>query len=147
MLLHPYISARSRVPIIVLAWLLAALIPSPGLPTQAQVPPAQQCYVVADTGNALWEIDPVTGASSRVGSLGGSFNNVEAIALNLDATILYATNDDGVNGQWGTINMGTGAFSFIGSIGPGSGVDPATGLATTDPLAAVDSRSSLPAQH
>jgi uncharacterized repeat protein (TIGR01451 family) len=128
----------------IIAALLIALFSSAGIHAQAQGTPAQQCFVVADSGDALWEVDPVTGISSRIGSLGASFANVEAIALNLDSSILYGAHDDSTNGVWGSINTTTGAFTAIGAIGPGSGIDPGTGSATTAPLNDVDSLSINP---
>ncbi|MBN1565858.1 MAG: DUF11 domain-containing protein [Anaerolineae bacterium] len=143
MLHHPSTRARSCIPILLLTSLIITLFGIPG-PAQAQDPPAQECFTVADGGDALWHIDPVTGITYRIGSLGAAYRNVEAIALNLDATILYAADDNDLYGLWGTLNVLTGAFTPIGAIGPANGIDPTTGLATTDNLEDVDSLSLHP---
>ncbi len=150
MLHHPLMTRRHafvRVGIILVFIFSSLLLMLPAeSPVEAQAPPPELCYTVADGGEALWQVNPTTGATSRIGSLGGLFTEVEAITLNLDASILYAVHDDVANdaGIFGRINVTTGAFSAIGVIGPGSGIDPGTGSATTDPLADVDSLSVHP---
>jgi len=77
------------------------------------------CYLVADGGNLLTEIDtadfnPATNETT-IGSVG--VFNIEAIAFNSATGVLYAANA----GQFGSLNLTSGAFSFIGNFGTGSG--------------------------
>ena len=77
------------------------------------------CYLVADGGNILTEIDtadfnPATNETT-IGSVGVS--SIEAITYNSATGVLYAANA----GQFGSLNLTTGAFSFIGNFGTGSG--------------------------
>lgn len=129
-----------------LIWILVLIgaAQPPGVTVQAQPGPAQECYMVADSGDALWHIDIATATTTRIGPLGSGFNRVEAIAMNLSGTVLYGAQDDMANGIFGTINMTTGAMTAIGPIGPGNGINPATGLPTTAALADVDSLSIHP---
>ena len=63
-------------------------------------------------------INRITGGDFKdVGPNGAT--RIEAIAWNIDATVLYAADA----GTWGTINLNTGAFSSIGSFGSGDGDD------------------------
>lgn len=145
------VGSRTRIVVLVvgLIWGIAALAGMGATRdvVHAQVAPAQVCYVVADWGDALWRVDLSPLATTRVGVLdpgGTNFTRVEAIAFNLDGTILYGAHDDHSNGIWGTINTSTGLFTQIGPIGPGNGLDPGTGLPTTDPLNDVDALAIHP---
>lgn len=85
----------------------------------------QPCFGIADSdkitsSDELIGIDPAAGTSFALGSLGTL--DVEAAALSLDGTILYAA--DG--GQLGTVNTASGVFSAlpspVGSAGGSAGV-------------------------
>jgi uncharacterized repeat protein (TIGR01451 family) len=89
-------------------------------------PPAGEvCYLVADNdgrNNSADEftfVNKLTGVESVIGGL-GTFA-VEAIAYSPWASTLYATNQNGATGEFGTINLTTGAFTKIGNVGSGTG--------------------------
>lgn len=106
------------------------------------------CYLVADGNDVLTRINtadfnPATNETT-IGPAG--VNDIEAIAFNSANGILYAAN----LGQFGSMNLTTGAFTFIGNIGSGSGslgtinfndVDGLTYDATTGVLYGVHARS------
>lgn len=123
------------------------------------------CFAVADGGvdsdgdsgaaaeDALVMVDPDDGSIVFVGDT-GTFN-IEAIAFVPDTGsgyTLYTVNDSG-NGQFGTLDLSTGAFTQIGSgIGSGSGaagtvsLDDVDGLSydvTTNTMYAVERESGL----
>ena len=81
------------------------------------------CYSVADSADRLATIDRTTGGSfNDVGPLGAS--NIEAIAWNLDASVLYAADHAGNTGVFGTINPASGLFTKIGTgLGSGTGTE------------------------
>jgi len=124
--------------------MLAVLAAPP--PTHAQpVAQAAPCYVVSDTGDSLFHIDRPLFNVALVGGLGaGRAWNVEGIALSLDGQTLYAVDDRTTQGIFGTINLTTGAFTAIGPVGPGTGIDPATGLVVSHNLNDVDSLATHP---
>ncbi len=103
-----------------LAQAVAGRLPQPTV-ASANTDPTL-CYAVADDGDRLVTINRITGGNfTDIGSLGATA--VEAIAWNLDATILYAANA----GTFGTINISTGAFTSIGSFGSGTGTETPSG--------------------
>lgn len=136
---------------IAIIWLLIGIaavtgghiIPSATAQAQ-QPPPAELCYAFADDGNATWRVNPSTGASSLVGPVQPAYSSIEAVALNLDASILYAVNDDGLFGMFGTIDTTTGLFTEIGPVGPGNGINPNTGNPETAALFDIDSLEMHP---
>lgn len=71
------------------------------------------CYIISDgsSPDALYTIDPLTGARALVGSTGRY--NIEAMAIDPVNHILYVTDDD----DFGTLDIQTGAFTQISTIG------------------------------
>ena len=132
--------SSSKVRLLLLIGLIAAFVGgrdySPTRTVQAQGPTF--CFAVSDGGDSLWRVDFVSDTSTRVGPQGGSFNDIEDLTLNIDGTVLYAVHDDNANGTFGTISLSTGAFTAVGSVGPGSGRNPTTGQPATAALAGVD---------
>lgn len=77
-------------------------------------------YYVADSDNKLYSVNKNTGVSTEIGATGVS--DIEAIAYYPipGANVLYAVNLD----DFGTLNLSTGAFTYIGTVdaaGPGNG--------------------------
>ncbi len=105
---------------------------------------AAPCYIVADAGDGVFRIDRPAWSVTFLGDLPPGTDDVEAIALSLDGSTIYAVDDDAVNGVFGTINPTTGAWTPIGPVGPGNGVDPATGLPITLGLNDIDGLSVHP---
>jgi len=85
------------------------------------------CYLVADghndSGNDLLTLVTKAGTEAAIGStLGTSY--AESIAFQPGTTTLYATNQTGSTGVFGTVDLLSGVFSQIspgGGIGTGSG--------------------------
>jgi uncharacterized repeat protein (TIGR01451 family) len=152
--MHPKI--RTVVSLIFLSFIVAWIGPL-GTPTHTASAQgdAIYCFSVSDVGDALWRVERATGTSTSIGILLDATNfryrNVEAIAMNLDGTVLYAADvqpdpsDPTVNiGVFIRINLNTAAVTRIGQIGPGNGRDPGTGTPTTARLDDVDSLSIHP---
>jgi hypothetical protein len=85
------------------------------------VPFQQRCYSWADGGDDLLYIDRLAAVLPTSGIWVGSTNvgNIESIALNIGATILYATNDTDPD-TLGSINLTTAVYTVIGSLTPAS---------------------------
>ena len=79
-------------------------------------------FFVCDATNELYSINPNTGATPLIGGLGVS--DVESIAY--WNGVLYAAN----GGDFGTLNLSTGAYSSIGEIDGGGAANGAAGLQT-----------------
>ena len=79
------------------------------------------CYAVSDgsSPDALVTINRTGSPVNLIGSTGTT--NIEAITVSLDGNTVYATNQSGSTGQFGTLNTGTGAFTLIGNVGTGTG--------------------------
>lgn len=102
-----------------------------GLSTIAQAD-SDICYVVADSGDQLEQVDRTGGAPiwTDIGATGTS--NIEAAAIYLDGATLYAANA----GQLGTLDTGTGTFTATSSpFGTGSGAQGDVAFDDVDGLA------------
>ncbi len=85
-------------------------------------------YYVNDDDNTLWQIDVSTGVSTQIGGLG--VGGVEAIAYwpIPGNNILYAA--DG--GDIGTLNLSTGAYTFLSEIDGGGSLNGENGPLTVN---------------
>jgi uncharacterized repeat protein (TIGR01451 family) len=93
-------------------------------------------YLVADAGGSYnggndWftKIDRDTGIESAVGT-GTGTDNIESIAFNAGATVLYAANAN----QLGTIDVSTGVYTTIGAFGSGDGAEGTLSFSDVDGL-------------
>lgn len=77
------------------------------------------CYAVSDGTDQLVTIKRDGTPTSLIGSVG--VPNIEAITMSLDGDTVYAANQNGTTGQFGTLNTTTGAFVLIGNVGSGGG--------------------------
>ena len=99
---------------------LLKVAPAPVLQTTIPASPGPgTCYLMDDSNNQLDIINRTGTGQRNIGNNGVS--SIEAIALSLDGNTVYAANDFGTVGQFGTLSTTTGAFSLIGNIGSGSG--------------------------
>ncbi len=71
------------------------------------------CYIISDgsSPDAVYTVDPLTGARTLLGSTGRY--SIEAMAIDPVNHILYATDND----DFGTLNIQTGVFTQISTIG------------------------------
>ncbi|HEB64309.1 MAG TPA: DUF11 domain-containing protein [Chloroflexi bacterium] len=94
------------------------------------------CYAAADGGDRLVTVDRATWAGTIVGGFG--VGNIETIAYWPGTNTLYAANA----GDFGVVNVSTGAYTSIGTIGSGDGsqgtvtMDDVDGL-TFDPFTGI----------
>lgn len=85
-------------------------------------------YYVADSDNNLYSVNKNTGVSTLIGATGVS--DIEAIAYYPipGANVLYAVDRD----DFGTLDLSTGAFSFIGTVDAAGPANGAIGLQDLD---------------
>ena len=114
-----------------LAWLPTHVTATVSASAQ-QMPMPLECFSVADDGNELVRMDRFTGTVTDIGPTGVS--DIEAIAMSLDSNTLYAVNQNGTDGDFGTLDMTTGTFTLIGVIGSASNVDSALGTVDLDDI-------------
>ncbi len=88
------------------------------------------CYAAADGPDHLVSSFRTGGGFVDIGAFG--VTNIEAIAFNLDNSILYATN----GGTLGSVNIATGAFTAIGAAGDADGI--VNGIPTTETISDLD---------
>ena len=109
------------------------------------------CFVIADGGGVasggvsgndrLVKINRTTGVSTSIGTTTGT-NNIEAAAFWPGTDTLYASNQDGSTGRFGTVSLSTGLFAEIGTHGQATGT--LGGSSTTIDVNDVDSMAMDP---
>ena len=77
------------------------------------------CFATSDGTDQLVTIGKSGSPTALIGSIGRS--SVEAITISLNTSLLYAANQNGSTGEFGSLNQSTGAFSLIGTLGSGAG--------------------------
>ncbi len=77
-------------------------------------------YGVTTLDDNLYKIDPATGATTAVGSLGFDIQGATSISYDFDSHQLYIAGFDGDNfvSRFGTCDLATGAFTQIRDMGP-----------------------------
>ncbi len=120
-------------------------------PPAGAFPETEVCFTIADGGGVasggvsgndrLVKVNRNTSVVTSIGTTTGT-NNIEAAAFWPGTDTLYASNQDGTTGRFGTVSLTTGLFSEIGTHGQATGT--LGGTSTTIDVNDVDSMAMDP---